>query len=171
MTLLSRNDLPAVLAACAVLVASVLVATVLIAGPQSPVTPVTPVPPVPPVTPATPAPSVPPDAPRISVEPPSFDFGKVLPGKSMSREFALRNFGKQELHVDSVTTSCGCTVTDPPPPVKMTLKPGASQPLRVTLTTPDKPGPISKSVLVKSNDPERPTLEIKLQATVVAEAP
>jgi hypothetical protein len=154
MPLLSRRHLSTVLATCAV-----LVAPVLMAGPQSP-------------SPADPAPSVPPvSGPRIAVEPPSFDFGKVLPQRSVSREFAIRNFGKQDLVVDSVSTSCGCTVTDPPPPVKMVLKPGASQPLRVTLTTPANPGRISKSVLVKSNDPEHAAFEVKLTATVVAEAP
>jgi uncharacterized protein DUF1573 len=154
MTFLSRRDLSTVLAACAVLVAPVLVA-----GPQSPAS----------VEQTQPSP--PPDAPRIAVEPPSFDFGKVLPEKALSREFAIRNFGKQDLVVDNVSTSCGCTVTDPPPPVKMVLKPGASQPLRVTLTTPANPGRISKSVLVKSNDPDHAVFEIKLQATVVAAAP
>jgi hypothetical protein len=139
MPLLSRRRLPTVPAACAFLVASVL-----LAGP---------------------------DAPRIAVEPPSFDFGKVLPQKELSREFSIRNFGTQDLLVDSVTTSCGCTVTDPAPPVKMVLKPGASAPLKVKLTTPANPGRISKSVLVKSNDPERATFEIKLQATVVAGTP
>jgi hypothetical protein len=154
MTFLSRHDLSTVLAACAV-----LVAPVLIAGPQSPS----------PAAPATAAPPV--SAPRIAVEPPSFDFGKVLPEKALSREFAIRNFGKQDLVVDNVSTSCGCTVTDPPPPVKMVLKPGASQPLRVTLTTPANPGRISKSVLVKSNDPDHAVFEIKLQAMVVAAEP
>lgn len=157
MSFLSRNHLPTVVAACAVFVASVLMA-----GPQSP---------APPITPTTPVQSVSPDGPRIAVEPPSFDFGKVLPQKSVSREFAIRNFGKQDLVIDGVSTSCGCTVTDPPPPVKMVLKPGASRPLRVTLTTPANPGRISKSVLVKSNDPDHAAFEVKLTATVVAEAP
>ena len=151
MTLLSRTHLPTVLAACAV-----LVAPVILAGPR------------PSADQDASDPS--PDAPRIAVEPPSFDFGKVLPEKAVSRAFAIRNFGKQDLIVDSVTTSCGCTVTDPPPPVKMVLKPGANQPLKVTLTTPANAGPISKSVLVHSNDPDHASFEIKLLATVVAEA-
>ena len=155
MTYLSRNTLPTVLAACAVLLSS----SFLIASPQSPAPPVTPEPSVPLVS-----------GPRIAVEPPSFDFGKVLPQKALSRAFAIRNFGKQDLVIDSVTTSCGCTVTDPPPPVKMVLKPGANQPLKVTLTTPANAGPISKSVLVHSNDPGHASFEIKLLATVVAEA-
>jgi uncharacterized protein DUF1573 len=154
MTFLSRNSLSTVLAACAVLVAPVLTA-----GPQSPSA----------AEQTRPAASA--DAPRIVVEPPLFDFGKVLKEKSVSREFAIRNFGKQDLVIDNVSTSCGCTVTDPPPPVKMVLKPGAIQPLRVTLTTPANPGRISKSVLVKSNDPDHAVFEIKLLATVVAAAP
>jgi len=157
LTLLSRNHRSAILATCAVLVATFLVAgPVLLAGPISPEE----------TQPAPPA-----DAPRIAVEPPSFDFGKVLAQRSVSRQFTIRNFGARDLVVDGVTTSCGCTVTDPPPPVKMVLKPGATGPLRVTLTTPANPGRITKSVLVKSNDPERATFEIKLQATVVAETP
>jgi hypothetical protein len=154
MTLLSGRHRSAVLATCAV-----LVAPVLLAGPQSPS-------PAEQTQPAPPA-----EAPRIAVEPPLFDFGKVLPQKSVSREFVIRNFGKQDLLVDKVSTSCGCTVTDPPPPGKMVLKPGARQPLRVTLTTPANPGRLSKSVLVKSNDPDCAVFEIKLMATVVAEAP
>ena len=151
MTLLSRKHLSTVLAACAVLVAPVILA----GAPSSPDQ-----------DKSDPSP----DAPRIAVEPPSFDFGKVLPEKAVSRAFAIRNFGKQDLIVDSVTTSCGCTVTDPAPPVKMVLTPGANQPLRVTLTTPASAGPISKSVLIHSNDPDHASFEIKLLATVVAEA-
>ena len=147
----SRRNLSILLAACAVLVGPVVVAGLPSSADQDKSDPS-------------------PDAPRIAVEPPSFDFGKVLPGKAVSRAFAIRNFGKQDLIVDSVTTSCGCTVTDPAPPVKMVLKPGANQPLRVTLTTPANAGPISKSVLVHSNDPDHASFEIKLLATVVAEA-
>jgi len=106
---------------------------------------------------------------KIAVEPPSFDFGKALPQKPLSRTFSIRNFGKEDLIIAGVSTSCGCTVTDPPPPVKMVVKPGGSAPLRVTLTTPQNAGRISKSVMVRSNDPVRPVFEIKLQATVVAE--
>jgi hypothetical protein len=153
-SLLSRRHLSGVLAACAVLVVSVV-----LAGPQDPS-----------AAEQTKA-DAPVEAPRIAVEPPLFDFGKVLPQKSVSREFVIRNFGTKDLVVDGVTASCGCTVTDPPPPVKMVLKAGGSAPLRVTLTTPANPGRISKSVLVKSNDPERASFEIKLQATVVAGTP
>ena len=108
------------------------------------------------------------EGPRIAVDPPSFDFGKALPQKPLSRVFSIRNFGQDDLVIENVSTSCGCTVTDHPAKV---VKPGGSTPLKVTLTTPQNAGRLSKSVMVRSNDPVRPVFEIKLQATVVAETP
>jgi uncharacterized protein DUF1573 len=106
--------------------------------------------------------------PRIAVDPPSFDFGRTLPQKAVTREFSIRNFGDQDLVIENVSTSCGCTVADDL--AKKVIKPGGSQPLRVTLTTPAGPGALTKSVVVRSNDPGRPLLEIKLKTTVAAEA-
>jgi hypothetical protein len=130
--------------------------------------PAKPVTPVPPATPVPPSPSAPASGPRIAVDPPSFDFGRTLPQKALTREFSLRNFGDQDLLIESVSTSCGCAVADTL--AKKVLKPGGSHPLRVTLTTPQGTGPIVKSVVVRSNDPTRPLLEIKLKTTVAAEA-
>ena len=120
--------------------------------------------------PSKPASPVSPSAPgpRIAVDPPAFDFGRTLPQKAVTREFSIRNFGDQDLVIENVSTSCGCTVADTL--AKKVVKPGGSQPLRVTLTTPVGPGPITKSVVVRSNDPARPLLEIKLKTTVAAEA-
>jgi hypothetical protein len=121
--------------------------------------------------PSKPAPmgAPPPSAsgPRIAVDPPSFDFGRTLPQKAVTREFNVRNFGDQDLVIERVSTSCGCTVADAL--AGKVVKPGGTQPLRVTLTTPSSPGATTKSVVVRSNDPARPLLEIKLKATVAAE--
>ena len=105
-------------------------------------------------------------SPRIAVEPSSVDFGKLLPEKAVSRTLSIRNFGRQDLVIENISTSCGCTVTEPP--AEKVLKPGASTPFRVTLTTNPRPGPMEKSVIVRSNDPSRALFEIKLKATVVA---
>ena len=151
--LLSRRHRPAVLAACAFLFASVFMA-----GPVRSDEPSKPA--------SAASPSAP--GPRIAVDPPAFDFGRTLPQKAVTREFSIRNFGDQDLVIENVSTSCGCTVADTL--AKKVVKPGGSQPLRVTLTTPAGPGPITKSVVVRSNDPARPLLEIKLKTTVAAEA-
>ncbi len=110
----------------------------------------------------TPAPA---PAPRIAVEPAGFDFGAVRADRTVDKEFVIRNFGDAPLVISSVTTSCGCTVAKGWSP---TVAAGSTTPLRVSLSVGRTPGPQIKSVVVKSNDPARRTLEIKLQATVVA---
>jgi hypothetical protein len=103
------------------------------------------------------------NGPRISVEPASFDFGKVLPGKDLEKEFRIRNFGSEELVVESVVTTCGCTVAKG---YAKTIKPGATTPLLVTLRPNVSAGRFERSVLIKTNDPVNARLEVKLVATV-----
>ena len=153
MPFMSRNHLSIVLAACAFVAAPVLFPSILVAGPQS-------------ASPTDPATSM--SSPRIAVEPPAVDFGKLLPGKAVSRTFSIRNFGTQDLVIENISTSCGCTVTEPP--AEKVLKPGKSVPFRITLTTNPGPGLMEKSVIVRSNDPARALFEVKLKATVVAPA-
>lgn len=107
-----------------------------------------------------------PHGPRLSVEPASFDFGKALPNRTLEKEFNLRNFGDEELVIEKVTTSCGCTVTQLDTKL---LKPGASTPLRVKLETRSAQGRILKSVAIRSNDATKSVFELKLEATVVPE--
>jgi hypothetical protein len=112
--------------------------------------------------PAAPSPAA---APRIVVEPMSFEFGTVRAGRAVQKEFLVRNHGRSDLVIHKIVSSCGCTaaLTD-----SQTLKPGASTPLRVTFTAPEEPGRLQKSVLLQTNDPVRPTLELKIEATVAA---
>ena len=69
-------------------------------------------------------------APRISVEPEAFDFGKALPGKTLRKEFTLRNFGDALLVIENVSTTCGCTAALAS---DKQVEPGGSTLLRVTL--------------------------------------
>jgi hypothetical protein len=101
--------------------------------------------------------------PRIRVEPEGFDFGRTLPLQTLRKEFRLRNAGDQDLVLQDVRTSCGCTAAIVG---KTTLAPGGSTPLSVSLKTGGSRGRIVKSVLVPSNDPKTPLLEIKIEATV-----
>jgi len=104
--------------------------------------------------------------PRIAVEPPSFDFGRVPVQRVAQKEFTIRNFGKKDLVIESVSTTCGCAVAHLETKV---LKPGRTTPMKVHLETGTGRGELSRSVLVRSNDPTRSVLEVKLRATVVPE--
>lgn len=104
--------------------------------------------------------------PRIRVEPTSFDFGRVLPQRTLRKEFRVRNLGDKSLVIGRISKSCRCTgaIVE-----KETVGPGDSTPLRVWLETRRTFGPMKEQVLINSNDPETPILKILLQATVVAD--
>ena len=105
-------------------------------------------------------------APRIVVEPASFDFGAIKPAHVVEKEFVLRNNGRADLRIDSIVSSCHCAVILAD--TKLLVKPGASTTFRVRLTAPEPAGRLQRSVLVKSNDPSQPTLEVKIEGLVVA---
>jgi hypothetical protein len=117
------------------------------------------------LAPPSPEPAAAP-APRLAVEPAAFDFGRVLPERTLSRQFSLRNFGSADLTIERVSTTCGCTAALLDDKV---VKPGGRATLRVTLETRKYNGKVRRSVLIKSNDPQHPTTEIKLEATVAPE--
>ena len=106
-------------------------------------------------------------APRIAVEPAAFDFGKALQEKVLSKEFSIRNFGNEDLAIESITTNCGCTAALLDVRQRL-VKPGSSAPLRVEVQTRSSVGKLAKSVLIKSNDPVKPSFELKLEANVIA---
>ena len=106
-------------------------------------------------------------APRIRVEPESFDFGNALPDKTLRKEFTIRNFGDVALLIENVSTTCGCTAALPE---VRRIEPGGSTPLRVTFETRRYSGKVERRVLVRSNDPKTPLVELRVSATVGAGA-
>jgi hypothetical protein len=103
--------------------------------------------------------------PRLAVEPASFDFGNVRPEKRLLKELMLRNFGDAVLEIKKVSTTCGCTVAGA---YEARVAPGASTTLRIAFTTPPVAGRTEQTVTIESNDPERPKVDVKVGATVVA---
>jgi len=106
------------------------------------------------------------EGPRLRVEPLAFDFGRTLPGRTLRKEFTLRNLGDRDLVIEGVSTTCGCTAAVAG---EKTIPPGRSTPLAVTLQTRDYRGRVERKVLVRSNDAKTPLLEIAVQATVEPE--
>ena len=112
---------------------------------------------------ATPAPDA--KGPRISVEPASFDFGKAVQNKTLSKEFSIKNYGTEDLVIENVSTTCGCTAALLDSKV---VKPGGTTPLRVTLETRSYSGKVERKILIRSNDAATSLLEVKVEATVAA---
>jgi Protein of unknown function (DUF1573) len=118
------------------------------------------------VSPSTSQGADPPKGPRISAEPLVFDFGKVLSQKTLHKDFVIRNVGTEDLDIERVSTTCGCTVAEEPPKV---VKPGQSAILKIKFETRTYSGRVERKILVQSNDPVKNPLELRIQATVVAE--
>ena len=102
-------------------------------------------------------------APRIRVEPESFDFGTAQPGKTLRKDFTIRNFGDAELVIEGVSTTCGCTAALS---AQSRVAPGGRTALRVTVETRSYSGKVERQVLVRSNDPKAPLVQVRVSATV-----
>lgn len=97
--------------------------------------------------------------PRLSIDAPSHDFGKVRQGTTLRHLFKLANTGGSSLDISDIESSCGCTTVGDWP---KTIKPGDSALLPIELDTAQFLGPVTKAITVISNDPAQETvLELK----------
>lgn len=101
-------------------------------------------------------------APRIALDREAHDWGKVPPLSTVETKITLKNTGSQLLTVKRVSTSCGCTK---PTLDAESLRRGEETRMAVSLTIPEKPGPVRHFIRIETNDPSRPKVEVNLFAT------
>jgi hypothetical protein len=90
------------------------------------------------------------------------DLGTVAQGQTVDADFKLRNEGDVPLVIKAVRPTCGCTVAD----FDKEIAPGGEGWVRSKLDTTGFSGPISKSILVVTNDPQLPTMSVIIKAKV-----
>ena len=105
-------------------------------------------------------------APKIVAEKAEHDFGQVPNTTRINHTFVLRNDGDQELRVDRIQPSCGCTVAEIS---TKTLAPGATAQIPTVLDLNGKRGPMTKTVTVYSNDPATPQLRLSLTGAAIVD--
>jgi len=103
------------------------------------------------------------NAPKITIEKASFDFGTINQGDKIEHDFSFTNSGKSDLIIRKTKGSCGCTVGTPE---KSTLKPGESTNLHVVFNSAGKSGQQNKTVTITSNDPVTASAVITLIGNV-----
>ena len=101
------------------------------------------------------------DAPYMYFKEDFHDFGKITQGEKVSYTFILENRGKNDLLINYVNASCGCTVAKwdekPIPPKKTTN-------IEVVFNSEGKIGIQNKTVSIKSNaNPDSKTLTIRCE--------
>lgn len=101
--------------------------------------------------------------PNIEFAVTNYDGGKVLEGEKVSYAYKFVNTGKDDLIIESVKASCGCTATAPKDKV---IKGGQSSEIVATFDSRGRKGKQSKSITVKTNDPDQPSLILRLSVEV-----
>ena len=95
-----------------------------------------------------------------------YDFGRIDPGRTVERVFPIANDGSQPLMILGAHTTCGCTTADftasEIPPGKVALMTLRFDPSFHNL----RGQTVRRGVMIQTNDPRTPTVEIWIQATV-----
>jgi hypothetical protein len=103
------------------------------------------------------------NAPSVSFNTMSHDFGNIKQGDRVEYEFIIQNKGKRDLIVRDVKTSCGCTIVSP---AKKVVGPNESVPVKVIFDSKGKRGRQNKAITVITNDPKRPTSILRVSTNV-----
>ena len=95
------------------------------------------------------------------------DFGKLHSREPVTVMVPFRNVGTRTLHLNRISTSCGCTTAKLE---KMQFEPGEGDEIEVTYTPKATGKRSSKLVTVSSNDPENAIQRIKITAWLIEPA-
>lgn len=104
---------------------------------------------------------------RIELSATEFDFGTVPNTGVVSQAFQVRNAGEGPLHIDGVSTSCGCTTAQI---ARRELAPGESTRLTVTydpLAHDGALGEFMRVVYIRSDDPGTPEATLTVRVRVI----
>jgi len=94
------------------------------------------------------------------------DLGSIVQGEQPDCVFPFTNAGGDELRILRVEPSCGCTTAL----LSAALVPGGEHGgIRVAFDSDNFAGDVTKEIEVRSNDPARPSVTLRLQALVEAE--
>ncbi|MEK6299099.1 MAG: DUF1573 domain-containing protein [Acidobacteriota bacterium] len=103
-----------------------------------------------------------PATPKVSIKALEHSFGSVKAGTPLTYSFEIKNEGKVDLEIKSVSPSCGCTTSK----YDKVIAPGktGSVTLEVAKTDGYK-GEVSKTASVTTNDPDHQTFTLTLRAS------
>lgn len=104
-----------------------------------------------------------PREPQMEVSPAALDFGEPLEGAALEAPLTLRNAGQLDLEIE-LSLAVGDQFKAGPPKLSIGSDDLRVITVRLSATT---PGPALDTLILATNDPERPLVEIPLQAMVL----
>jgi hypothetical protein len=102
-------------------------------------------------------------APRIQVEEPIHDFGRLTAGQKREHEFLVTNAGNAPLEISQVRTSCGCTTMGD---WDRRIQPGATGRIPIRFDTANFTGSIQRTVTLVTNDPRQSQMVLQVKAHI-----
>ena len=81
------------------------------------------------------------------------DFGKLPQGPTASTEFTVKNISSEDVLIENVQPSCGCTVPDW---TRTPIKPGGVGVIKAIYNTQGRPGNFNKTLTIKTNRGVKP---------------
>ncbi len=102
--------------------------------------------------------------PKAVVKNSEYDFGNINQNDIVKHSFTITNTGDDVLKISDIRASCGCTAATPD---KNELKPGESTQLLVTFNSKGRKGPQTKTVNLKTNDPNNPNLTLMIKCNII----
>jgi hypothetical protein len=101
--------------------------------------------------------------PRVIVDQPTLDLGRVVRGQTVEGTFVVRNLGAGTLHLLEVKPTCSCTVAS----YDEAIAPGQVGRITAKLSTKDMRGPVDRGLNVTTDDPDQPQVPLWIHADVV----
>lgn len=100
---------------------------------------------------------------RIHIENKRHDFGDVYERDAFIHTFEVKNIGTENLLIETVRTSCGCTVAE----FDSIIAPGQVGKITLNLDGSKVNGTFTKSATVRSNDPDHPSMSVSLGGNIL----
>jgi hypothetical protein len=92
-----------------------------------------------------------------------YNFGVIEEGKLVNHSFEFTNNGTETLIVSEVHPTCGCTVAGD---YDKEVKPGQQGKIPLSFKTSGYDGPVTKTITVKTNVPDKTDLSLTIEGTV-----
>jgi hypothetical protein len=105
------------------------------------------------------------NAPVFQVATTTIDLGKIPGSTPNDVEFKFTNFGKTDLLIRQVKSSCGCTAVQQGSQNEG-IKPGQSSSIKATFNSGSYNGKVTKAIYVYTNDPKNSEVVLMLNADV-----
>ena len=93
------------------------------------------------------------------------NFGSVVEGSTVEVFYRVENRGTRDLEISAVDGGCGCVAGVSP----LTISPGESDEIEVVLDTVGLLGRVSRQIVVTTNAPDTPTINLNLTGRVLTE--